>query len=121
MADIMAPKIPSSSATTRSKRQAKGATAEDPCATAKVRAILDPEQADLVIGKLQEIQSRGATVDIATSVEGSIERIVCVGGNPAVVGEVLKILLCFFLIRQLILGIRGSSSRNSWTLSYQRR
>jgi hypothetical protein len=76
------------SLTSKSKRQAKNAAAEDPFATAKVRAILDPEETDLVNVKLEEIQTTGATITIAASVEGSIERIISVGGSPETVGKV---------------------------------
>jgi exosome complex RNA-binding protein Rrp42 (RNase PH superfamily) len=89
MADTKRPGIQSSS---KSKRQAKNAAAEDPFATAKVRAIFDPEETDLVNAKLEEIQSSGATITIAASVEGSIERIISVGGSPETVGKVCKIL-----------------------------
>jgi hypothetical protein len=71
----------------KSKRGGKNAP-EDPYATARVRAILDPEETDLVSTKLAEIQSTGAQVAIAATVEGSIERIVSVGGTPEVVGKV---------------------------------
>ena len=88
MADTK-PKMTSSGATSsRSKRQAKNAAVEDPYATAQVRAIIDPEESDLVTAKLEEIKSTGATVSIAAAVEGSIERIISVGGSPATVGQV---------------------------------
>ena len=84
---------------TKSKRAAKNAAAEDPFATARVRAIIDPEQADLVTAKLDEIQTAsGATVTIAAAAEGTIERIISVGGSPEVVGKVLqqkRSTLCF--------------------------
>jgi hypothetical protein len=71
----------------KSKRGGKNSP-EDPYATARVRAILDPEETDLVSAKLAEIQSTGAQVAIAATVEGSIERIVSIGGTPEVVGKV---------------------------------
>jgi hypothetical protein len=74
--------------TSKQKSQKKGAGSDDPYATAAVRAILDPEQADVVKDKLAEIRSTGASVSIAAAVEGSIERIVSVGGNPETVGKV---------------------------------
>ena len=74
----------------KQKGKAKNAAAEDPFATAQVRAILDPEQADIVRSKLEEIQSTGASVTIATAVEGSIERIISVGGSPETVGKVYQ-------------------------------
>ena len=75
---------------TRSKRAARNAAAEDPFATARVRAIIDPEQGDLVTAKLDEIQTTsGATVTIAATAEGTIERIISVSGSPEVVGKVL--------------------------------
>jgi hypothetical protein len=86
--DMADSKRTGTSSTSKSKRQAKNAAAEDPFATAKVRAIFDPEQTDLVNAKLDEIQSTGATVTIAASVEGSIERIISVGGSPETVGQV---------------------------------
>ena len=84
-------------ASSRSKRQAKNITTEDPYASAQVRAILDPEESDLVTAKLEEIQSTtGATLTIAAGVEGTIERIITVGGSPAIVGQVeTGISLCF--------------------------
>ena len=87
MADVK-PKIPLPSIPLKSKRQAKGGATEDPFATARVRAILDPEQADLLASKLEDIQSSGATVSIANTAEGAIERIVSVSGSPDVVGKV---------------------------------
>jgi hypothetical protein len=86
MADTK-PKMPPTTSS-RSKRQAKNAAVEDPYATAQVRAIFDPEESDLVAAKLEEIQSTGATVSIAASAEGTIERIISVGGSPAIVGQV---------------------------------
>ena len=82
--------INNSPRTMSSKQKGKGKNAggDDPFATAQVRAILDPEQADTVNGKLEEIRSTGASVAIAAPVEGSIERIVSVGGNPETVGTV---------------------------------
>ena len=81
---IPLPPIP----TTKSKRQTKGAT-DDPFASARVRAILDPEQAELVASKVEEIQTMyGANVSIAIAAEGTIERIVSVSGTPDVVGKV---------------------------------
>jgi hypothetical protein len=75
--------------TSKQKSQKKGTGTEDPYATAAVRAILDPEQAHTVTGKLEDIiRSTGASVSIAAVVEGSIERIVSVGGNPETVGKV---------------------------------
>jgi hypothetical protein len=75
--------------TSKQKSQKKGTGSDDPYATAAVRAILDPEQADTVMGKLEDIiRSTGASVSIAAVVEGSIERIVSVGGNPETVGKV---------------------------------
>jgi hypothetical protein len=88
MADVKLAKMASASATTKSKRQAKNSSAEDPYATARIRAIFDPEQAELIASRLEEIQTSGATVTLANAVEGSIERIVNVGGSPAVVGLV---------------------------------
>jgi len=76
------------SAVTKGKRQAKNAAAEDPYANARVRAIFDPEEADLVNTKVDEIQLTGATVTSAKVVEGSIERIISVGGSPEVVAKV---------------------------------
>jgi hypothetical protein len=76
----------------KQKSKSKNA-ADDPFATAGVRAILDPEQADTVNSKLEEIQSTGASVAIAAAVEGSIERIVSVGGSPETVGKVIAVLL----------------------------
>lgn len=85
-------KRPGSLLSSKSKRQAKNAAVEDPFATAKVRAIFDPEETDLVNAKLEEIQATGATVTIAASVEGSIERIISVGGSPEIVGKVYRML-----------------------------
>ena len=74
---------------TKTKRAAKNAAAEDPYATARVRAIIDPEQADLVTAKLDQIQTvSGASVSIAAAAEGTIERIISVGGAPEVVANV---------------------------------
>jgi hypothetical protein len=88
------PKMPASSALpSKPKRQAKSAAVEDPYATARVRAILNPEESDLVSAKLEEIQSTGATVSIAASAEGVIERIITVGGSPSIVGQVYQLLL----------------------------
>ena len=84
---------------TKSKRAAKNAAAEDPFATARVRAIIDPEQADLVSSKLDELQTvSGATITIAAAAEGTIERIISVSGSPEVVGKVpqLSFILKFF-------------------------
>jgi len=79
----------STSAPSKPKRQAKNAAAEDPYATARVRAIFNPDEADLLTSKLEEIQSTtGATVNIAKSAEGTIERIVSVGGSSECVGLV---------------------------------
>jgi hypothetical protein len=74
--------------TSKQKSQKKGAGSDDPYATASVRAILDPEQAETVKGKLEEIRSTGASVSIVAAVVGSIERIVSVGGNSETVGKV---------------------------------
>jgi hypothetical protein len=88
MADPKA-KIPTSSALpSKSKRQAKSATVEDPYATARVRAIFNPEESDLINAKLEDIQSTGATVTVAAAAEGTIERIVSVGGSPSMVEQV---------------------------------
>ena len=86
MADTKRPAA--SSAQSKSKRQAKNTATEDPFANAQVRAIFDPEETDLVNAKLEDIQATRATVTIAPSVEGSIERIISVGGSPDVVGKV---------------------------------
>lgn len=72
----------------KQKGKGKNAAGDDLFATAQVRAILDPEQADAVNSRLEEIQSVSASVAIAAPVEGSIERIVSVGGNPETVGKV---------------------------------
>ena len=72
----------------KQKGKGKNAAGDDPFATAQVRAILDPEQADAVNSMLEEIRSAGASVAIAAPVEGSIERIVSVGGNPESVSKV---------------------------------
>lgn len=72
----------------KQKSQKRGAASDDPYATAQVRAILDPEQADIVTSRLEEIRSTGASVTIAAPVEGSIERIVSVGGDPQTVAKV---------------------------------
>jgi hypothetical protein len=88
MADAKS-KMPSGTSS-RSKRQAKNAAAEDPYATAQVRAIFDPEESDLVASKLEEIKSTGAAVTIPPSAEGTIERIISVGGSPAIIGQVLR-------------------------------
>lgn len=88
MADIK-PKIQTSSTLpSKSKRQAKSAAVEDPYATARVRAIFNPEDSDLINAKLEDVQSTGATVTTAASVEGTIERIISVGGSPSIVGKV---------------------------------
>lgn len=82
-------KRPAASSTqSKAKRQAKHTTTEDPFANARVRAIFDPEETDLVNATLEDIQSTGATVTLAPSVEGSIERIISVSGSPDVVGKV---------------------------------
>ena len=88
MADTKSKMTSSGTTSSRPKRQAKNAAVEDPYATAQVRAIIDPEESDLVTAKLDEIKSTGATVSIAAAVEGSIERIISVGGSPAAVGQV---------------------------------
>ena len=72
----------------KGKRQAKNAAAEDPFANARIRAVFDPEEADLVTSRVDEIQLTGATVTPTNAVEGSIERIISVGGSPEVVGKV---------------------------------
>ena len=74
--------------TSKSKRQAKSAAQEDPYATARVRIIVDPNQAELITSQFEQIQSSGATVNVANAVEGTIERIVSVSGSPEVVGRV---------------------------------
>ena len=94
----------SGASSSKSKRQTKNA--EDLMATARVRAILDPEETDLVSAKLAEIQATGASVTIAAAVEGAIERIVSIGGNPETVGQV------FFLSVNLTLGVQCSSPHN---------
>jgi hypothetical protein len=76
------------SAIPKGKRQAKNAAAEDPFANARIRGVFDPEEADLVNSKVDEIQLTGATVTPAKVVEGSIERIFSVGGSPEAVGKV---------------------------------
>lgn len=88
MADTKPLKMTSASGPSKSKRQGKNVAAEDPYATARVRAIFDPEQGDLIASTLEEIQSTGATVNIASNAEGTIERIVSVGGSPSIVGQV---------------------------------
>ena len=88
MADTKRPAV--SSAQSKPKRQAKNTAAEDPFANARVRAIFDPEETDLVNAKLAEIQATGASVVIAPSVEGGIERIISVGGSPEIVGQVRR-------------------------------
>jgi len=92
MADIK-PKIPLPSIPLKSKRQTKGGATEDPFANARVRAILDPEQADLLASKLEEIQSSGATISIGNAAEDTIERLVSVTGSPDVVGKVFYYVL----------------------------
>jgi hypothetical protein len=77
------------SGATKSKRAAKNAAVEEPYAAAKVKGVLDPEEAQLVTLKTEEIQGVGATVTAGRVVEGSIERIVTVGGSPEVVGKVI--------------------------------
>ena len=88
MADTKSKMTSASATSSRSKRHAKNAAVEDPYAAAQVRAIIDPEESDLVNAKLEEIQATGATVSIAAAVEGSIERIISVGGSPDTVGQV---------------------------------
>src|ERR1700684_2132422 len=68
MADTKA-KMPSATSS-KSKRQAKNAAAEDPWAAAQVRAILDPEQSDLVTAKMEEIQLTGAAVTLSARADG---------------------------------------------------
>jgi heterogeneous nuclear rnp K-like protein len=83
----------------KSKRQTKNAAQEDPYATARVRIIVDPEQADVITAKLGEIQLSGAAVAMATVADGTIERIVTVGGSPETVGKVVPyffLLMCLF-------------------------
>jgi len=95
MADTKRTTVSMAGSSAKSKRGGKNSP-EDPYATARVRAILDPEETDLVSAKLAEIQSTGAQVAIAATVEGSIERIVSIGGTPEVVGKgygaVLRVL-----------------------------
>jgi hypothetical protein len=107
MADTKRPAA--SSVQPKSKRQAKNATGEDAFANARVRAIFDPEETDLVNAKLEEIQATGAAVTVAPSVEGSIERIISVGGSPEVVGQVRRRSMGLWLI----LGIWRSAWCNS--------
>jgi hypothetical protein len=72
----------------KSKRQARSATQEDPHATARVRIIVDPDQAQRISSQLETIQSTGAAVAIANAADGTIERIVAVSGPPETVGKV---------------------------------
>ena len=91
MADVKpspAPKMQAALGVVSKGKKGKNVVQEDPYSNARVRAIFDPEQAELITSKLEEIQLSGATVTITPAVEGCIERITTVGGTPEVVGKV---------------------------------